>query len=46
MLKAAKDIAAKTGVPAPVHSNDRSDQGDAWAKSTGEKLPERLKFNR
>jgi hypothetical protein len=46
MLKAAKDIAAKTGVPAPVHSGDRSDQGDAWAKSTGEKLPERVKFRK
>ena len=43
MLKAAKEIAAKTGVPVPVHSEDRSDQGDAWAKSTGEPLPERLK---
>jgi GNAT superfamily N-acetyltransferase len=43
LYKAAKDIAAKTGVPEPVHSNDRSDQGDAWAKSTGEPLPERMK---
>lgn len=46
LYKAAKDIAAKTGVPAPVHSSDRSEQGDEWAKSTGEKLPERLKSNR
>ena len=46
MLKAARDVAAKTGVPEPVHSGDRSDQGDAWAKSTGEPLPERMKLTR
>lgn len=46
MLKAARDVAVKTGVPSPVHSDDRSDMGDAWAKSTGEPLPTRLKNNR
>lgn len=46
MLKAARDVAVKTGVPSPVHSDDRSDMGDAWAKSTGEPLPKRLKINR
>jgi hypothetical protein len=46
MLAAAKDIAAKTGVSAPVHSNDRSDMGDKWAKSVGGDLPKRLKLKR
>ena len=44
LLAAAKDVAAKTGVPAPVHSKDRSDMGDKWAKSVGGELPERLKI--
>ena len=46
MYKAAKDIAAKTGTAIPVHSNDRSDMGNKWAKSTGEKLPKRLKLKK
>lgn len=28
--------------PAPKHSNDRTDQGDAWAKAMGGKIPRRL----
>lgn len=46
MLNAAKNISAKKGLPPVVHSNDRSDMGDKWAKSTGEELPKRLKLNR
>ena len=46
MYKAAKDISSNTGVPAPTHSDDRSDMGDEWAKSTGEKLPTRLKLKK
>lgn len=43
MYKAAKDVAKRTGVAEPVHSADRSDLGQKWAKSTGEPLPKRLK---
>lgn len=28
-------------IPAPKHSSDRTDSGDAWARSVGGKLPRR-----
>jgi hypothetical protein len=31
--------AAKGNIPYPEHSNERTDQGDAWAKSTGAYVP-------
>ena len=30
-----------TKVPAPSHSKDRTDAGDAWARSVGGRLPRR-----
>src|SRR6478609_824836 len=37
-------IAEETpGVPAPKHSKDRTDAGDAWARNVGGRLPRRLK---
>lgn len=39
MYRAAQHIAARTGVPAPEMSSDRSEMGDRWAKSLGVKLP-------
>jgi len=29
------------GIPAPKHSSDRTDAGDAWARSVGGRLPRR-----
>jgi GNAT superfamily N-acetyltransferase len=29
-------------IPAPKHSTDRTDQGDAWAKAVGGRVPRRL----
>ena len=42
MYKAAKEIALKTDSSEPMHSSDRSDQGESWAKSTKEPLPPRM----
>ena len=42
LLQEAKDIAKKHNLTAPVHSEDRSDMGDAWAQSTGDTLPKRM----
>ena len=30
-------------IPAPKHSKDRTNQGDAWAKSVGGTLPRRIR---
>lgn len=38
----ATQLSGEYGVPAPKHSADRSDQGDAWAKAVGGPLPKRL----
>lgn len=44
MLRVAQQTAESTkGVPMPKHSQDRTDAGDAWAKSVGGKLPRRSK---
>lgn len=32
---------SQKGVVAPQHSSDRTDEGDAWAQSTGDRLPQR-----
>jgi hypothetical protein len=38
----ANEIASETrGVPAPKHSADRTDAGDAWARSVGGSIPKR-----
>ena len=34
--------ASKKNVPAPQHSNERTDAGDAWARSVGGRLPRRI----
>jgi ribosomal protein S18 acetylase RimI-like enzyme len=42
MLGEARRIAGETrGVTAPKHSTDRTDAGEAWARSLGERLPKR-----
>jgi GNAT superfamily N-acetyltransferase len=35
--------AENRAVPQPKHSADRTDSGDAWARSVGGKLPRRVK---
>jgi 8-oxo-dGTP pyrophosphatase MutT (NUDIX family)/GNAT superfamily N-acetyltransferase len=43
LLGRARDIAATTrGVIAPKHSDQRTNEGEAWARSTGDRLPRRL----
>jgi hypothetical protein len=37
----AHKVAGEFNVAKPVHSDDRSDQGDEWAKSIGGPLPKR-----
>lgn len=39
----AKKAAREQGLVEPVHSDDRSDMGDAWAKQTGDPVPTRYK---
>ena len=41
----AKRIAREQGLTEPTHSSDRSDMGDAWAKSVGGELPKRKKLS-
>lgn len=41
--KAAQKIAAEKGIKSPKHSAKRTEEGEAWAKSTGEELPKRKK---
>lgn len=35
----AHQTASKQGLVAPKHSAERTEEGDAWAKSVGDKLP-------
>ena len=42
LLGHARRLSAKYGIKAPVHSNDRTDAGEAWARSLGERLPKRI----
>ena len=44
MYHMANQLSDEYGVVKPKHSNDRSDQGDKWAKSVGGDLPERVKY--
>jgi GNAT superfamily N-acetyltransferase len=39
---AAHAYAERYGLPAPRHSEERSDDGDAWARSVGGELPPRV----
>jgi GNAT superfamily N-acetyltransferase len=41
LLAQAKQAAQEKGLKEPVHSERRSDDGQAWAASTGDPLPER-----
>ena len=41
MLEQSRTIAKEKGLQTPVHSERRSDDGQAWAESTKDKLPER-----
>ena len=40
----AKKLSADTGIKEPQHSRHRTDQGDAWAKSVGGKVPRRAHY--
>jgi ribosomal protein S18 acetylase RimI-like enzyme len=40
----AKEAARKQGLVEPVHSADRSDEGDEWAKQAGGNVPPRGKY--
>jgi ribosomal protein S18 acetylase RimI-like enzyme len=45
MLGEARRVAGETrGVVQPKHSTDRTDAGEAWARSTGERLPKRRRI--
>ena len=39
----AKNVAKEQGLAEPVHSADRSDLGNKWAKAVGGNLPKRVK---
>jgi GNAT superfamily N-acetyltransferase len=41
MLTESRKVAKDKGLKVPIHSERRSDAGENWAKSLGEKLPER-----
>jgi len=43
MLRMAEFETARRGTPPIQHSSRRTDDGDAWAKSVGGKLPPRTK---
>ena len=43
LLNVAKSVASSTGRPDVKHSTRRTDSGDAWAKSTGDPVPPRLR---
>ena len=46
MWNEGQRLAAEHGrIPAPKHSPDRTDAGDAWAKSVGGRLPRRSSWN-
>jgi len=40
----ANKLSADTGIKAPIHSSDRTDKGEAWAKSVGGDLPKRASY--
>jgi len=42
LWKSAQDYATHFGLPALSHSQYRTNEGDAWAKSLGENLPPRI----
>jgi hypothetical protein len=44
MWEHAQGLASQGQVPKPKHSRDRSDQGDAWARSVGGRRPRRVEF--
>jgi ribosomal protein S18 acetylase RimI-like enzyme len=43
MFHEAHKAAREQGLTPPVHSEDRTDMGDAWAKQAGGEVPERMK---
>ena len=42
LWKSAQEHARESGLPSLTHSSYRTNEGDAWAKSLGEKLPTRI----
>jgi len=45
LLAEAKAAAKKHGLMEPVHSSNRTDEGNKWAKATKDKLPRRKRVN-
>ena len=44
LFQEAHKAAREQGLVAPVHSNDRSDEGEIWAKQAGGEVPPRKKY--
>lgn len=42
LWRSAQKFTSKSGLPPLRHSRYRTNEGDAWAKSLGEKLPPRI----
>lgn len=40
----AKKLSADTGIKEPQHSRHRTEEGEAWAKSVGGKMPSRAHY--
>jgi len=45
LLAEAKEAAKKHGIMPPLHSSNRTDEGNKWAKATKDKLPKRKRVN-
>lgn len=46
MLHEARSIAQEHGLTPPIHSADRTEMGDAWAKASGDKVPRKVRKTR
>jgi len=44
MFHEAKNLAREHGLTEPVHSDDRTDEGDAWARAVGGTIPPTHKY--
>ena len=45
LLEEARRAAKEHGLESPVHSSNRTEDGQAWAKATKDKLPRRKRVN-
>jgi ribosomal protein S18 acetylase RimI-like enzyme len=41
LLHESKSIAKEKGIALPRHSSNRTDEGNKWAKATGDNVPKR-----